>query len=55
MKVISETLEKENVEEVLLVSPVFSILKRGGHVYTQVIDDTKTSTFVMPPQIWTSR
>ncbi len=26
--------------------PVFGILKRGGHVYTQVIDDTKTSTLM---------
>ena len=33
----------------------FGIQKRGGRAYNQVIDDTKTSTFVMPPQIWTSR
>ena len=27
-------------------TPVFGILKRGGHVYTQVIENTKTSTLM---------
>ena len=26
--------------------PVFGILKRGGYVYTQVIEDTKTATLM---------